>query len=131
MPRAHRGARAGPRIPGDPRLTLANSEGAEAADLDPFTACECGTEVIEQCLHDDLDVAVAETRLPLGKTVDQFGSVHGYNLDRATHGNPKTEARSMQLALTRTDGNEAQGTKDDTDALASTHCHDGSAGFLL
>jgi len=83
MPHTYRDSGAGSRVPSDPRLTLANSEGAEAADLDPLTACECGAEVIEQGLHGKFNVVCAEMWLLLGKTIDQFRSVHGYDLDRA------------------------------------------------
>ena len=51
-------------------------ECAETTQLDPVAARERGNDLIEDRIHDILDIPLVEVRVVLGNTLNEFGFDH-------------------------------------------------------
>src|SRR6478672_7523428 len=68
--------RAGARIAAGTGGTMFHRKGAEAAQFDPVAACQRGDDLVEDRVHNVLDVPLIEMRVVLGDTLDEFGFDH-------------------------------------------------------
>ena len=63
---------AGTRVAADTRVTPLHRERAKAAQLDAIATRQSGGDLIEDRGNDDLDVALIEVRVCLGKPLDEL-----------------------------------------------------------
>ena len=68
--------RAGARIAAGARRAMLDRKGAETAQLDPVAARQRGGDLIEDRVHDLLDVPLIEVRVLLGDALNEFGFDH-------------------------------------------------------
>src|SRR5260370_31598496 len=68
---------AGARVAAETRIAALHGKGAEAAQLDAVAARQGGADLVENCGHDQLDIALIEMRVKLGQTLDEFRLRHG------------------------------------------------------
>src|SRR5437763_8713131 len=67
---------AGARVAADPRVAALDREGAKAAQFDAVAACQSRGDLIEDRRDDDLDIALIEVRVCLGKPLDELRFCH-------------------------------------------------------
>src|SRR5204863_6727163 len=67
---------AGARVAADPRVAALDREGAKAAQFDAVAACQGRGDLIEDRRDDDLDIALIEVRVCLGKPLDELRFCH-------------------------------------------------------
>ena len=63
-------------VAADAGVALLDGEGAEAAQLHPVAIGERADHLLEDGVHDPLDVALVEVRIVVGDLLDQLGSDH-------------------------------------------------------
>src|SRR5262245_53984047 len=66
----------GARIAPGARGTMLYREGAEAAQLDAVAACECRYDLLENRIHNVLDIPLVKMRVVLGDALNKFGFDH-------------------------------------------------------
>jgi hypothetical protein len=67
---------AGTRIATGACGAMLDREGAEAAQLDAVTARECRYDLLENRIHNVLDIPLVQMRVVLGDTLNKFGFDH-------------------------------------------------------
>ena len=67
---------AGARIATGTRGTVLHGEGTKAAQLDPIAARERGYDLLENRIHNVLDIPLVKMRVVLGDTLNKFGFDH-------------------------------------------------------
>ena len=67
---------AGPRVAARPRWTMLDREGAKTTQFDPVAARERSHDLVEDRVHDVLDVPLVEVRVVLGNALNEFGFDH-------------------------------------------------------
>ena len=68
--------RAGTRIAAGAGGTMFHRKRAEAAQLDPVATRQRGDDLIEDRVHNVLDIPLVEMRVVLGDTLNKFGFDH-------------------------------------------------------
>ena len=68
--------RAGTRIAAGAGRAVFDRESAETAQLDPIAARQGRDNLIENCVHNVLDIPLVEMRVVLGDTLNKFGFDH-------------------------------------------------------
>ena len=68
--------RAGARIAARARRTMLHRERAESAQLDPIAARQRSDDLIENRIHNVLDIPLIKMRVVLGDTLNKFGFDH-------------------------------------------------------
>ena len=66
----------GARIAPGARGTVLDRESAEAAQLDAVAACKCRYDLLENRIHNILDIPLVQMRVVLGDTLNKFGFDH-------------------------------------------------------
>ena len=67
---------AGARIAAGARRAMFHRESAETAQFDPIAARQRSHDLIENRVHDVLDIPLVEVRVVLGNTLNEFGFDH-------------------------------------------------------
>ena len=67
---------AGPRIPTGARRAMLDREGAESPQFHPIATGECSDDLVEDRIHDVLNVPLIAVRVVLGDALDEFGFDH-------------------------------------------------------
>ncbi|MET4802022.1 hypothetical protein ABIA96_004605 [Bradyrhizobium sp. LB11.1] len=67
---------AGARIATSARGAMLDRESAEAAQLDAISARECCDDLLENRIHNVLDIPLVQMRVVLGDTLNKFGFDH-------------------------------------------------------
>jgi hypothetical protein len=67
---------AGARVAAGARRTVFHRECTETTQFDPITARERSNDLIEDRIHDILDIPLVEMRVVLGNTLNEFGFDH-------------------------------------------------------
>jgi hypothetical protein len=68
--------RAGAWIAAGSGRTMLDRERTETAQFDAIAARQCGDDLIENRVHDILDIPLIEVRVVLGDALNQFGFDH-------------------------------------------------------
>src|SRR4051794_22016513 len=68
--------RAGARIAAGTRRTMLDRERTETAQLDPVAASQGRNDLIENSVHNVLDIPLIKMRVVLGDTLNEFGFDH-------------------------------------------------------
>src|SRR6266852_5415661 len=68
--------RAGARIPACAGWTMLHRKRTESTQLDPVAARQCGNDLVENRVHNVLDIPLVEMRVVLGDALNKFGFDH-------------------------------------------------------